>query len=317
MIRIQNITKFYGLKQALKNVSFEVNEGEILGLLGRNGAGKTTLMRIMTGNFPASSGLIYVGEHEIHAQPTEIKKILGYLPEHPPLYNDLLVEEYLIFVARLKGVEEESVRDQVDWAMNVTQITDRSRTLIAHLSKGYRQRVGLAGALVNNPKLLILDEPLVGLDPVQSAEMKERILDIGKGRTIIFSSHILSEVEELCQKVVILEAGELIAQGTTQEIRNRFAQSEAFHVRISNEKDKTKAIEILAKINGVKKVYNKHAELVIIDAQTGTENLLKTIVQSLTDNKIDFSELGKDELDLSKVFQRIAGKETISAHALN
>ena len=209
MIDIQNLSRRYGSVQALKNVNLQAGKGSILGLLGQNGAGKTTLLNILTGYLAPTEGRVLLNGHDPLLEPEEAKRCLGYLPEQPPLYDEMTVSEYLRFAAELKGVERRAIRAHVDEVMELTGLVNMRRRLIGHLSKGYRQRTGMAQALCGDPEVLVLDEPTAGLDPKQVTEMRSLIRTLGQGRTIIFSSHILSEVQQLCDHVVILDHGEV------------------------------------------------------------------------------------------------------------
>ena len=209
MIEISNLTRRYGSVQALKGVNLRVKEGCILGLLGQNGAGKTTLLNILTGYLAPTEGHVLLDGHDPLLEPDEAKRRLGYLPEQPPLYDEMTVQEYLRFAAELKGVQRRAIPAHVDEVMELTGLTAMRRRLVGHLSKGYRQRTGMAQALCGDPAILVLDEPTVGLDPKQVTEMRALIRELGKGRTIVFSSHILTEVQQLCDHVVILDHGEV------------------------------------------------------------------------------------------------------------
>lgn len=207
MIDIINVTKRYGTIHALRDVSFHAPKGSILGLLGQNGAGKTTLLNILTGYLAPSSGHVLIDGHDPLMQPMQAKKHLGYLPEHPPLYDEMTVYEFLCFAAELRGVQRRAIPAHVTEIMELTGLTEMKNRTLGHLSKGYRQRVGIAQTLCGDPDVLILDEPTVGLDPKQITEIRSLIRTLSKGRTIIFSSHILSEIQQLCDRVVILHDG--------------------------------------------------------------------------------------------------------------
>lgn len=209
MIDIQNVSRRYGSVQALKNVSLRVEKGSVLGLLGQNGAGKTTLLNILTGYLAPTEGRALIGGYDALMEPAQARRHLGYLPEQPPLYDEMTVREYLRFAAELRGVEKRGIPAHVDEVMELTGLADMRSRMIGHLSKGYRQRTGMAQALCGDPEVLVLDEPTVGLDPKQITEIRGLIRMLGKGRTIVFSSHILSEVQQLCDHVVILDHGEV------------------------------------------------------------------------------------------------------------
>lgn len=210
MIELLNITKKYGALSALKNVSLTVRKGQVLGLLGQNGAGKTTTLNILTGYLPPNAGQVKIGGFDMLTQPRQAKRMLGYLPEKPPLYDEMTVDAYLRFCCALREVQNKDIAPHVDEICGLTGLSDVRARRIAHLSKGYRQRVGLAQALCGDPEALVLDEPTIGLDPKQTAEFRALIHALGQKHTIIFSSHILAEVQAICDRVVILHHGEII-----------------------------------------------------------------------------------------------------------
>lgn len=218
MIEVSHLTKTYGRHLAVDDVSFAVEDGQICGLLGPNGAGKSTIMNILTGYLSATSGLVTVAGHQLPEEADAAKACVGYLPEQPPLYPEMTVEEYLLFAAELKGVKRADRKEQVRKAAHRTGLDNVMPRLIRSLSKGYRQRVGIAQALLGSPKLIILDEPTVGLDPAQVVEIRKLIRELGKAHTVILSSHILSEVQAVCQQVLILSKGKLAASGTLEEL---------------------------------------------------------------------------------------------------
>ena len=218
MIEVSHLTKTYGRHLAVDDVSFAVEDGQICGLLGPNGAGKSTIMNILTGYLSATGGLVTVAGHPLPEEADAAKACVGYLPEQPPLYPEMTVEEYLLFAAELKGVKRADRKEQVRKAAHRTGLDNVMPRLIRSLSKGYRQRVGIAQALLGSPKLIILDEPTVGLDPAQVVEIRKLIRELGKTHTVILSSHILSEVQAVCQQVLILSKGELAASGTLEEL---------------------------------------------------------------------------------------------------
>lgn len=209
MIELQNVSRRYGSVQALKNVSLKVEKGSVLGLLGQNGAGKTTLLNILTGYLAPTEGRALIGGFDALMEPAQARRHLGYLPEQPPLYDEMTVREYLRFAAELRGVEKHAIPAHVEEVMELTGLAEMRSRMIGHLSKGYRQRAGMAQALCGDPEVLVLDEPTVGLDPKQITEIRALIRKLSYGRTIVFSSHILSEVQQLCSHVVILDRGEV------------------------------------------------------------------------------------------------------------
>lgn len=233
MIQVTNLTKTYGSKVAVNNISFTVEKGEVVGFLGRNGAGKTTTMNMITGYISSTGGTVTVDGCDILEQPLEAKRKIGYLPEQPPVYTDITVNEYLDFAADLKGIAKKNRKQHLDEIKELVKITDVSGRLIGNLSKGYRQRVGMAQALVGNPEILILDEPTVGLDPNQIIEIRKLIKRLGKEHTVILSSHILPEVADVCEKVIIIDRGSIVAQDTISNLSRGTGESSMLSVRIA------------------------------------------------------------------------------------
>src|ERR1700720_4035059 len=233
MIKVEGLTKRYARHVAVDNISFEVQKGEIVGFLGPNGAGKTTTMRVLTCFLPPTSGTAQVAGFDVLEQPLEVKKRIGYLPETPPLYPDMEVAEYLIFVGKLKGLTTADVPKRVDEVCDRCAITDVKSKLIGKLSKGYRQRVGLAQAILHNPDVLILDEPTSGLDPHQIIETRDLIKGLAGDHTIILSTHILSEVEQTCEQVIIINKGKLVATDSVRNLQARARGAESMLVEIA------------------------------------------------------------------------------------
>ena len=221
MISVENLTKRYATKTAIEAMSFRVEKGEILGFLGPNGAGKTTTMRIITGYMPSTDGTVKVDGFDVADQPLEVRRRIGYLPENPPLYTEMTVNSYLRFVAKLKGLTGARVQEDVNRAMDRVNITDVQDRIIAKLSKGYKQRVGIAQALLGDPPVLILDEPTIGLDPKQIQEVRELIKSLAGTHTVVLSTHILPEVEQTCHRVIIIDHGKIVAVDTPQNLRSQ------------------------------------------------------------------------------------------------
>ncbi len=236
MIEVKNIVKRYGLRNVVDDLSFTVEKGQIVGFLGPNGAGKSTTMNIITGYISATSGTVVVNGHDVFEEPEEVKKCIGYLPEQPPLYPDMKVIEYLNFVSDLKGVKSIDRDKSVGKAMKLTKIKDVSERLIKHLSKGYKQRVGLAGALIGDPEILILDEPTVGLDPKQIIEIRSLIVELSKSHTILLSSHIMQEVNAVCNKIVIINQGKLVLCDTPDSIQSQANGANELKMTIKGQK---------------------------------------------------------------------------------
>jgi len=233
MIEIQNISKRYGDKYAVKDATFTIKKGEILGFLGRNGAGKSTTMNIVTGYISATSGRVLLNGHDILEEPREVKRCIGYLPEQPPLYMDMTVDEYLRFVCDIKDVKRSLVRSHLDDITELVRITDVRKRLIKNLSKGYKQRVGMAQALVGNPEVVIMDEPTVGLDPRQIIEIRKLIKELGEDHTVVLSSHILHEVADVCERVVIINQGSIVAQDTLENLTRNISDTARFRLRVA------------------------------------------------------------------------------------
>ena len=252
MIEVQHLTKRYGRVTAVDDVSFRVERGEILGFLGPNGAGKTTTMRILTGYMPATEGKAIVAGFDVFDQPLEAKRRTGYLPETPPLYTDLRVAEYLDFVAKVKGVPSNERRERIRYVMDRTRIADMAGRLTGKLSKGYKQRVGLAQALIHNPDVLILDEPTAGLDPKQIIETRQLIKELAGDHTIILSTHILPEVSQTCQRVVIINKGRVVAVDTPDNLTARLRRSETMYVQVDAAGGE--AADALSRVAGVTRV---------------------------------------------------------------
>ena len=252
MIKIQNVTKRFGQHIAVDNLDFTVNEGEVVGFLGPNGAGKSTTMNMITGYISATQGTVTVDGYDILDNPEEVKKRIGYLPEFPPLYVDMTVKEYLDFVFEIKKADTKSKKQDMEKIMELVKITDVQNRLIKNLSKGYKQRVGLAQALVGNPPVLILDEPTVGLDPKQIIEIRNLIKDLGRKHTIILSSHILPEVSAVCERLIIINKGKIVASDTPENLSRRLGDSSKMTLRIAS--SEKQAIKVLRDVAGVKYV---------------------------------------------------------------
>ena len=252
MIKVADVTKRYGPKTAVKNISFEVKRGEIVGFLGPNGAGKTTTMRILTGFLPPTSGTAEVGGFDVREEPIEVKRRIGYLPESPPLYPEMEVGDYLRFVARIKAIPKKDVSRRIDCALDRTASGSVRDTLIGKLSKGYRQRVGLAQALIHSPEVLVLDEPTSGLDPKQIIEVRRLIRALAGEHTIILSTHILPEVSDTCSRVIIINEGRIEASDTPENLRANLQGANALLLEVEGPADEIQ--ERLAMERGVRSV---------------------------------------------------------------
>lgn len=273
MITVEHLTKYYGDHLAVDDISFEITEGHVYGFLGPNGAGKSTTMNIITGCLSATEGKVLIDGHDIFEVPEEAKKCIGYLPEHPPLYMNESPEDYLHFVGEAKGLRGKQLDAQVQEAMEKTGITQVKHRRISQLSKGYKQRVGIAQALLGNPKVIILDEPTVGLDPIQIIEIRELITDLGKTHTVIFSSHILSEVQAICDRILMIARGKLVAFGTPEELQKELTGGN--ELLLTTDATDGELQEILGGLEGITDIATETAAqgLTTAHIRSGHENI--------------------------------------------
>lgn len=314
MIEVKNLTKFYGDFKAVDDISFSVKDGTVCGFCGPNGAGKSTTMNIMTGCLSATSGTVTIGGRDIFEQAMEAKKLIGYLPEQPPLYMEETPREYLRFIAEAKKVPKGEIGDEIERVMGETQITDVADRLIKNLSKGYRQRVGIAQTLLGNPKVIILDEPTVGLDPIQVVEIRELIKGLGNRHTVILSSHILSEVQQMCDEIIIISKGRLIAYDTAENLE-RMLQPKAM-LEVETDATCEEAREVIASL--------PEAESADYSEMEG--GLLKIVITAASENELElrkklslkFAGMGKAVLkndrvkaDLEEIFMELTNPEAM------
>ncbi len=311
MIEVTNLVKDYGNHHAVTGISFTVGEGQIVGLLGPNGAGKSTTMNIMTGYISATSGNVKIGEYDMLEQPLKAKKLIGYLPEMPPLYEEMTVSEYLDFVCSLKGIRKKKERKEaVADVEEAVRITDVKGRLIKNLSKGYKQRVGLAQALIGNPPLLILDEPTVGLDPNQIIEIRSLIKKLGEKHTIILSSHILSEVNAICDYVLIIDQGHLVAEDTPEHLAEHFADKNRILLSVKGEKDRIEeALEESEYIASYEVTGENEGVLDVTAETTGKEDIRDALFFEFADKKLPIVKMEMETLSLEDVFLKLTGKE--------
>lgn len=304
MIKIQNVTKTFGSVVALNNVSFDINDNEILGLLGPNGAGKTTLMRIITGYLQQSSGNVFVNGHRSDTNNIVIKETIGYLPENNPLYEDMNVYEYLTFIANSRNVQ--NIKLRIKEVVEVCKLTDVLFRNISELSKGYRQRVGFAAAIIHNPQILILDEPTAGLDPNQAHEVRQLIKDFKKNKTIVLSTHILSEVEEVADRVVIINKGQIVAQGNIEELHNFVLKSNV--VRFAGRFDKDLVQYLPEVIKGIYKVTRVSETDGVTEYEIETErdiDIREQLYELAVVNRWRIIELYRVTIPLSDIFREL------------
>ncbi len=313
MITIENLTKYYGNNRAVNNISFTINDNEILGFLGPNGAGKSTTMNMIAGFLPMTAGKVTIFGSDISKEPVKAKKNLGYLPEIPPVYPDMRVREYLSFCAGLKRIPATKKSKEITRVMELLKITDVKDKLIKNLSKGYKQRVGFAQALLGNPKFLILDEPTVGLDPKQVAEVRSIIKDLKKEHSVIFSSHILSEVSAVCDRVVIINKGDIKAIDTIENLEKQTGGNITLHIRIKG--SRTAAADIIQNAEGVTEISKINAEgddsYEFIAQLEGDGDVIKNnIMKELLNNDIQISDIFTDKPDLEAVFVKLINSKT-------
>ena len=298
-IKVSNVTKIYTKQRALDNVSFEVNTGEIVGFLGPNGAGKSTMMKILTCFIPQTSGQASVCGYDVSEESLEVRKNVGYLPEHNPLYLDMYVKEYLEFIAGSHHLK--NVKQRITEMIELIGLQVEQKKKIGALSKGYRQRVGLAQALIHDPKVLILDEPTTGLDPNQLAEIRNLIIQIGKQKTILLSTHIMQEVEAVCDRVIIVNNGQIVANDITSVLQNSQSANKQF---ITAEFDKTTSIDSLKTIEGVFNAKNITGNSWQIEVHS-QKDIRPDIFQYAVKNGLTVLTLHKEEQRLEDVFKQL------------
>lgn len=317
MIEVKHLTKQYGDHIAVDDLSFTIKKGHIYGFLGPNGAGKSTTMNIMTGCLSATSGQVTIGGHDIYEEPMEAKKLIGYLPEIPPVYVDNTPEEYLRFVAEAKGVAKADIKAEVERVMAVTQITHMRRRLIKHLSKGYRQRVGIAEAMVGNPEVIILDEPTVGLDPMQIIEIRDLIKSLGKEHTVILSSHILSEVQAVCEEVIIINHGKMIAFDSPKNLEHIFSAATRINLIVDGTSENAKAL--LAGIEGIDRIeigreFDNKVEMVVVAKLVEDDSLCREIFKAFANAGTPILKMSAETATLEDIFIGLTGKTAVPSN---
>jgi len=309
LIQVQNLTKRFNSKTALDTVSFEVEKGDILGFLGPNGAGKTTTMRIITAFIPPTSGRAVVGGFDVIEQPLQAKKLLGYLPESVPLYMEMRVREYLKFRAELKGVRGPDIARSVDRVVEECQLKEVEKKVIAHLSKGFRQRTGLADALISQPPILVLDEPTIGLDPSQIRQTRKLIRDLGEQRTLILSTHILPEVEQVCNRVLIINRGKIVGEGTPQELRKRLAGQSVVKAEMRGRGISREALEALEGVMGASLESEGDLASVSLTTNLPQGEIEEQLFNLCVEKKWVLRSLFREAPSLEDVFMELTGPE--------
>ena len=314
MIEVKNLTKRYGQHLALDDISFTVDEGEVLGFLGPNGAGKSTTMNIMTGYIASTEGEVTLGGINIIDEPEKAKAQIGYLPEAPPIYGDMRVDEYLNFVAAIKKVKRAERKQMLSEIKSIVHIEDMSRRLIKNLSKGYRQRVGMAQAMIGFPKLIIMDEPTVGLDPKQIIEMRDVIKGLGNKHTVILSSHIMQEVSAVCDRVMIINKGRIVASDTPERLSTNLSRNQKMSVRIKGSKEQVaSALEAYPFIKDV--AYVASRELGTVDFELAGENdedIREAIFDCMSSNNLPILMMKSLDLTLEEIFLQVTREESAS-----
>ncbi len=314
MIEAEGLTKYYGDKPAISDVSFHVSEGEIVAFLGPNGAGKTTTMRILTGYMPATTGTARIAGFDIYDQSLDARAHIGYLPEQASFYDDMTVRQYLRFCGRLRGVRRREIDDRVDEVMDACRVTEYADRLISQLSKGYRQRLGLAQALVHNPDVLILDEPTIGLDPAQVVETRELIKNLAKEHTVMLSTHILPEAQMVAERVLIINNGRIIAEDTPEALTKLIRQSSTLLVKVA---DPSRSVERelteLSEVRGVRRVgVDDEGATYHVDTDVGVD-LRPTLAELALKKDWGLLELRQVEMSLEEIFLELTGRQAAAS----
>lgn len=306
-VRVEGLTKIYGSQKALDELSFSVEPGQILGFLGPNGAGKTTTMKIITGFLSPSAGKVSIGELDPETQMMEIRKIIGYLPEHNPLYLDMYVKEFLTFIGRIYKLGRKTLASRIEEVIEMTGLGLEQHKKISMLSKGYRQRVGLAQALIHDPQILILDEPTTGLDPNQIVEIRKLIKEVGKDKTVIFSSHILSEVEAISDRVIIINRGKLVADEPIDQLRTRLDAENSLQFRVNKSGFSLNNIQAYTGVQRVEKL-DDQTFVVISSSEV---DLREQIFQECVSQSYYLESLSQESFSLEEVFRLLTNSEEV------
>jgi ABC-2 type transport system ATP-binding protein len=306
MISVSGLTKDYGSRRAIDNLTFDAQKGEILGFLGPNGAGKTTTMRILTGYMPPTAGKAEIGGFDVVDDSLKVRKIVGYLPETVPLYPDMSVFEYLKFMADLRKLS--NADERVDQVLEMVRMEDRADGYISNLSKGMRQRVGLAQALLHEPEVLILDEPTIGLDPAQIIEVRNMIREIGRERTVVLSTHILSEAEQLCNRVLIINKGRIVAEDTPDRLQLRLTGAQRVILRVRGEVDNL--IPVVEKVAGVLKVSSQDHDILEFETSAGRD-ARPDVARAVIKAGYDLLDLHTANLTLEEIFLQLTRDEPV------
>lgn len=310
MITVQSLTKDYGPKRAIENLNFTAEKGEVLGFLGPNGAGKTTTIRILTGFMPPTSGIAKVGGHDVIEESLEVRKLVGYMPETVPLYDDMRVYDYLRYMGQLRHLD--NLDERVEDVLEKIGLIDRAESLIKNISKGMRQRVGLGQALIHEPEVLILDEPTIGLDPKQIREVRNLIQEIGKERTVLLSTHILSEAQQICDRVIIINKGHIVAEDAPENLQNRLSSSRKVSVRVGT--DAEKAVGLIKEVDGVKSAQLGPNGLIQFENPSNQDSRAK-VAKLLVENGFDLLELTPEIVNLEEIFLKLTRDDASAAES--
>ncbi len=310
MIHVTGLTKDYGKRRAITNLNFDVKKGEIVGFLGPNGAGKTTTMRILTGYMPPTSGKVEIGGYDVIENPLEVRRMVGYLPETVPLYNDMTVFDYMMYMARIRHIE--NAEDRIDDVLEMVSMEDRSSGYIGKLSKGMRQRVGLAQAILHKPDVLILDEPTIGLDPGQIIEVRNIIKDLGKEHTVMLSTHILPEAQQVCDRVIIINKGQFVAEDSTERLQTRLTGAQRVHLSIRG--DASEVLPVVSSTPGVINVSSTGIDSLEFESKPG-EDVRSTVARNVISAGYDLLELKKVSMSLEDIFLELTRDEILPEHS--
>ena len=306
MIKVSGLTKDYGARRAINNLKFDAQQGEIVGFLGPNGAGKTTTMRILTGYMPPTDGEAIVAGYDVVEESLEVRKRVGYLPETVPLYTDMTAFDYLRFMGELRHIP--NVDDRVEEVLDMVGLIDRADGYIGNLSKGMRQRIGLAQALLHRPEVLILDEPTIGLDPGQVVEVRELIREIGKERTVLLSTHLLNEAQNICDRVLIINKGKIVAEDTTENLQARLIGAERAVLRVRGESDDD-LVKTIRAIKGVQAVETKDDGMVEFEFASG-KDVRPEVAKQVIKSGYDLLELRPIGMSLEEIFLELTGSDS-------
>lgn len=306
MIQVSHLTKLYGPRAAINDLSFEVKKGEIIGFLGPNGAGKSTTMKIITGFMPATDGKVSVAGFDVFENPIDVKRNVGFLPENPPVYPDMTVGDYIEFSAQLHQVPKDRVVSAAKTAIDRTGLGDVRKRLIGNLSKGYRQRVGLAQALVHTPQVLILDEPTVGLDPKQIIEIRELIKSLAGEHTVILSSHILPEVTATCQRIIVINKGQIVAEDTLEHLTSRINKGLTYSLVVKNPAQS--GLEAIRKIDGVESAVLSGSKI-MVEARPGSSEFRDKVVETAVQQGMGVLEFSAEKISLEEIFLQLTTVE--------